>query len=418
MPKLSGPELLVLITQLLVLLGLAKGLGELCRKIKQPVVIGELLAGVILGPTILGAIWPNLFSSLFLASKGASIALDGIVSVGVIFLLMIVGLEVDLVAIAKQKKSVGWIGLLGIVIPLIMGSTTAWLVFPSLHEPLSRSLFALFIGAAMSISALPVIARVLLDLGLMKTSLGNVIIAVATINDTIGWLLFTVVLALSGKAEGHTSVIVTIILTLALAISSVTWLRTFMNWVLGLVARAFGTHGAIIGTTLVSMLLAALFTEYIGVHAVFGAFLMGVAVNGSAHLTQEIKHGLHDFTTHILAPLFFAAVGLKVNFLQSFDLKLVLILLVIAYVSKLLAGWIGGKLSGIPANQAWAVGLGIVARGGMGIILAVLSFNAGLISQSLFAALVVMALVTSMTSGFIGYFYKPERDDEHALNVA
>lgn len=294
-----------------------------------------------------------------------------------------------------------WIGLLGLIVPFAVGYGTGWLLYPYIDTSLTQAVYSLFLGAALSISALPVIARVLLDLDMLKTSLGNLIVAVATLNDVIGWILFTVVLSLSGASGQHNSIILTILFTVILALLAISWLRTGMSWLLAFVHRTLGSHGAIMAVTIVAMLIASLITEHIGIHAVFGAFLMGIAVNGSRHFTHENREHIHQFTTHLLAPLFFAAVGLRINFLQSFNWRIVVVILVAAYVSKLVAALLGGRLAQLSTRHSLAVGLGIAARGGMCIILAILALDANLIGPVMFEALVIMALVTSMTSGLI-----------------
>lgn len=200
---------------------------------------------------------------------------------------------------------------------------------------------------------------------------------------------------------GGANLWVTVIVTLVLSGLSLTLFRPLMNRVLSAVHKSFPGHGSVLATVLVSMLIFSLITEHIGIHAVFGAFLLGIAVNSSKHFTQDLKDAIHTMTSHVFAPVFFVAVGLKVNFLSSFDAPLILSVLVVAFFTKILAGLLGGALAGLDRRESLATGLGIAARGGMGIILATLSLDAHLINDVLFEALVVMALLTSMASVFI-----------------
>ncbi|TAN57675.1 cation:proton antiporter [Patescibacteria group bacterium] len=401
MPKLSSSEAFIFIIQILVLLGSAKAAGELFKKIKQPAVIGEILAGIILGPTVFGALMPQSFDWLFQSAKGASLSLDGFILLSAIFLLFAVGLEIDIETIKKQGRAVGWMSSLGILIPLAIGAGTGWLIYPMVDLPVSREVFSLFMGAALSISALPVIARVLMDLGLLKSKIGSLIIAAATINDVVGWLIFTIALSMAGGESAHLNIWATIILTIILAVLSVTLLKKAVNFILGIISKNFSGNGAIFGTSIVLMLVFSLITEYIGIHAVFGAFLVGVAIAGSKYFNKEVKESIGNFTANILAPMFFVSVGLKVNFLKSFDWKIVLIVIAAAYISKILAGIIGGRLAKISQKEGLAVGLGIAARGGMGIILAILALNAHLVNEVLFEALVIMAVVTCVSAVLI-----------------
>lgn len=410
MEKLEHFEIIIFLIQLIGLLGISKFFGELARRLKQPAVIGEIIGGIIIGPTIIGTFAPSLFHSLFINSVGSAVALDGLITVSVIFLLFVVGLEIELDSIKKQGKAVTYLGILGVAIPFVLGYPVGWGLFPLVDTNLTRHVYSLFIGAALSISALPVIARVLLDLNLLKTKIGNLIAAVATINDIVGWLIFTLVLGLSASGGKELNLGTTIAITLLLAVLSVTILRKIMNWLLEKVSIIFPGPGGIIGLLIVLMFGAGLYTEYLGIHAVFGALLIGIAVNGSSRITHQIKESINIFTTHILAPLFFAAVGLKVNFFSSFDIRIVLIVLIAAYATKMLAGWLGGKLAGLDKNERLAVGIGITARGGMGVILAIIAFDTHIIGPKMFEALVVMALVTSVTSGLIKKYIKPNEN--------
>ncbi len=401
MIKLATADIVILLVQLGSILALAKLFGELFRRYRQPAVIGEILAGVILGPTILGVASPELFHWLFQSSQGAAFAIDGLVTLSSLFLLFVVGLEIDIHTIKREKRAVFWLGSLGIIIPFLIGCSVGWLMYPITGLSVARNIFSLFLGAALSISALPVIARILIDLDLIKSKIGSIIIAVATINDIVGWIIFTIVLGMASTTGHNNSIAITITATFLLVLLSVTVFRSFMDWLLREAGRRLSVTGVSMGIIVPAIFFLAIITEKIGIHAVFGAFLLGVAIAESKHFCVEARHSIEKFTTHILAPLFFASVGLKANFLLGFDLPIILIILVAAYVSKLLASHIGGRLSGLDKQESLAVGLGIAARGGMGIILASISYDVGLINAKIFEALVIMALVTSMSSGAI-----------------
>ncbi len=411
MPKLASGENFIFLLQIIVILAFAKIFGEIARRFKQPAVIGEIVAGIVLGPTILGTTFPDIFHWLFLGTHNAGLALDGLIYLSIIFVLFVVGLEIDLDEVRSQGKSVAWLGSLGIVIPLVVGFPLGYALFPYIESEISRNLFGWFIGAALSISALPVIARILMDMNLLKTRLGTLIVAVSTINDVVGWLIFTFVLGLSGHSHGTLPVPAILGITTVLIVSGVTILPPIMKWLLRFVHNTFPSESGMMVTGVVTtlMLSCALLTEYIGVHAVFGAFLLGIAVNKSDHFSHETRKHIEYFTLHILAPLFFASVGLKVNFFLSFDFLPVIAILIAAYVSKVGAGLLGAKMARISKNDGIAVGLGIAARGGMGIILAIISYDTGLIKAPVFEALVIMAVITSMTSVFIKKFVPETR---------
>lgn len=401
MLKLSADASLVFLLAITVLLVVAKVFGELAKRFKQPAVLGELLAGILIGPTVLGQLYPGGFEHLFRNVSGSNVALDGLISLGSIFLLFVVGLEIDMDQIKAQKKAVAWLGFLGLLIPYGIGYATGWSIHGFFQTVSSQPVLALVIGAALAISALPVIARVLIDLDMLKTPFGSLVVAVATVNDVLGWLLFTVALGIAKTGEQHFSLFVIIVTTIALVVSSVTILPKIVGSILRLIQRLFPGDGSVMGIAVVLMVLASAGTEYLGVHAIFGAFLLGVAVRQAKALPEAVEHSLFRITMDVLAPMFFAAVGLRINFISSFDWRLTLIILIAAYVSKLGAGLIGARFAKMERRAGLAVGLGITARGGMGIILAAVALDAKLIGTQMFEALVIMAVITSATSVFI-----------------
>ncbi len=401
MLKLSADASLVFLLAITVLLVVAKLFGELAKRYKQPAVLGELLAGILIGPTVLGQLYPGGFEHLFRNASGSSVALDGLISLGSIFLLFVVGLEIDMVQIKAQKRAVAWLGLIGLLLPYGIGYATGWTIHGFFQTVSSQPVLALVLGAALAISALPVIARVLIDLDMLRTPFGSLVVAVATVNDILGWLLFTVALGIGGGGQQHFSLPVIIISTLLLVVSSVTILPKIVGGILRIIHRLFPNDGSVMGIAVVLMVLASAGTEYLGIHAIFGAFLLGIAVRQAKALPEAVEHSLFRITMDVLAPMFFAAVGLRINFINNFDWRLTLIILVAAYVSKLGAGLIGARFAGLERRIGLAVGLGITARGGMGIILAAVALDAKLIGPQMFEALVIMAVITSATSVFI-----------------
>lgn len=402
MVKLAHSELIVLLLSISTMLIVSRIFAELGKQFKLPVVMGELLVGIILGPTVLGMICPQLFNYLFPFSGNIPIALDGIFSLSVIMLLFVAGMEVQLPLVLKQGKVAIYTSLFSMLIPFLTGFATAW-YFPDIfsipHEESSRLLFALFFGTALSISALPVIARILMDMNLFQTTIGMVIIASAMFNDLIGWLIFSLVLSLTNKANheymnlGYTiSAIIgfgIFMLTIGKKIIDKTlpWMQTKLSW-----------PGGVLSISLGICLLSAAFTQSINIHAILGAFIAGIAFGDSVHLREQAREIIHQFVTNFFAPLFFVSIGLKVNFIENFNLSIVSIVLVLAFVGKVLGAGLGARMGGMSRNDAISVGFGMNARGAMEIILGTLALNAGLISKPIFVALVIMALVTSLTT--------------------
>jgi Kef-type K+ transport system membrane component KefB len=403
MIKLAHNELIVLLLSISAMLIISRIFAELGKRFKLPVVMGELIVGIILGPTILGMICPDVFLYLFPRTGNIPIALDGIFSLSVIMLLFVAGMEVQLSLVLKQGKVAVYTSTFSMIIPFLTGFAVAWFfpeIFSIPNEPDPKLLFALFFGTALSISALPVIARILMDMNLFKTNIGMIIIASAMFNDLIGWLIFSFVLSLTNKGTGdHFSLWYTVLYIIGFGLFMLTvgkkiidktlpWMQTKLSW-----------PGGVLSISLGICLLSAAFTEAIHIHAILGAFIAGIAFGDSVHLREQAREIIHQFVTNFFAPLFFVSIGLKVNFIENFDGRIVAIVLVLAYVGKVLGAFIGARLGGMTKNHALAVGFGMNARGAMEIILGTLALNAGLISKPIFVALVIMALVTSLTSG-------------------
>lgn len=403
MIKLAHNELIVLLLSISTMLIVSRIVAELGKKFKLPIVMGELIVGIVLGPTILGMLYPDIFLYLFPRTGNVPLALDGIFSLSVIMLLFVAGMEVQLSLVLKQGKVAVSTSTFSMVIPFFTGFAIAWFfpeIFSIPNEQDAKLLFALFFGTALSISALPVIARILMDMNLFKTNIGMVIIASAMFNDLIGWLIFSFVLSLTNKGVGDSfSLWYTVLYILGFGLFMLTigkkiidktlpWMQTKLSW-----------PGGVLSISLGICLLSAAFTEVIHIHAILGAFIAGIAFGDSVHLREQAREIIHQFVTNFFAPLFFVSIGLKVNFIENFDGRIVAIVLLLAYVGKVLGAFIGARLGGMTKKHALAVGFGMNARGAMEIILGTLALNAGLISKPIFVALVIMALVTSLTSG-------------------
>jgi Kef-type K+ transport system membrane component KefB len=384
-----------------ILLLAARGLGELARRMNTPAVLGELLAGVLLGPSVLGAISPALFAGLFPSTEGFTIGLEAVTTLGIALFLMVAGIEVDLSAILRQGKASLVISLFGMVIPFAVGFGTAML-FPTLFvsdTTVDPILIALFLGTALSITALPVIAKILIDLNMFRSDLGMILIAVAVINDIAGWLLFATILGTMHDRGQELSIWVTVGMTVGFTVLMLTVGRFIIDAILPPLQAYTSWPGGVLGFAVGGGLLAAALTEWIGIHAILGAFMFGVAFGDSTHLRERTRQILDHFISFIFAPLFFASIGLQVDVLANFDLTLVLVVLVIATLGKMLGSIVASKLMGFRDRESLAIGFGMNARGAMEIILGLLALQAGLIGERLFVALIIMAIVTSLVAG-------------------
>jgi len=291
---------------------------------------------------------------------------------------------------------------MGIVIPFIMGFGMIFL-FPEMwreHFQGRLLFFAIFMGTALSISALPVIARTLIDLDLMKTDMGMIITGAATIDDLVGWSLFAFILSnfapesIMDIPPYMTFVMVFLLFAFMLTIGrslaqkAQRWLKLYLPW-----------PGSFLGITTVLILLAAACAEAIGIHAVFGAFLVGLAFSQGLEKRDDAHEMIHQFVMYFFAPLYFVSIGLRANFVASFDLILVLAVLIIACIGKIFGVTLGLMISKLPFKQSAVIGIAMNARGAMEMILATVAKDAGLIDDHVFVALIIMALLTSVLTG-------------------
>ncbi len=409
--KLTPDQVTIFILSIGIMLFFAKMLGEIFTKFKQPGIIGEILAGIILGPTILGMIFPSIFETIFPSIPEIEIALDGITTLAVVMLLLVLGIEVDLSIVLKQGKTALFTSWFGIIVPFGLGFGVAYFSPVTLGNTIeeNRLVFALFMGTAMSISALPVIARTLMDLNIFKTKMGLIIITAAMLNDVFGWIIFSIILGMIGASTHGLSFGETIALTTFFIFFMLFVGRHLINKALPWIQTKLSYPGGVINFILIIGLFGAAFTEFIGVHAIFGAFIMGIAIGDSVHLKEKTREIIHQFITNIFAPLFFVSIGLKVNFIENFDFVLVIVVVVIAFAGKVIGCGFGAYWGGLKKNEALVVGFGMNSRGAMEIILGILALQFGLIQENVFVALVIMALFTSLTSAPLMNIFLKER---------
>ncbi|MBF0290797.1 MAG: cation:proton antiporter [Nitrospinae bacterium] len=399
---MNHTELTVFILAVALLLALARTLGEIARAIKQPAVVGEILAGVILGPTVFGLLAPGVQSAIFPAIGNGAIALQAISSLSIIMFLLVAGMEVDLKVALSHGRASLVISFFGMLVPFVTGFACAsvWPVAFGAEPGTDPTAFAMFLGTALSISALPVIAKTLMDLNMYRSDFGMIIISAAVIGDITGWILFAVIIGMIGAAgpeafDAHTTMVLTVVFGAFL----LTVGRKLLDKALPFVQAYTSWPGGALGFAMAGALLCAAFTSWIGVHAIFGAFIFGVALGESRHLQERTRRTLEGFISFIFAPLFFASAGLKVDFAHHFDLTLTTLVIIISTVGKLAGCGISARLTGFSWSESMAIGVGLNARGAMEIVLALLALQFGLIGERMFVALVVMALFTSVIAG-------------------
>ncbi len=407
MVKLGHHDMIVFLLALGVIMIIARLFAELFKTIKLPSVLGEIVAGVILGPSILGYFWPESFDYLFPFIANPEIAstipvqyaMDAMINVSVIMLLFVAGMEVQLPLVIEQGKVALSTTFFSMLIPIGVGYLGVQFL-PELFMASTEDvgLVGFFIGVVLSITALPVIARILMDMSLFKTRIGMTIIASAMLIDLLGWLIFSVLLSVIEDGPSETSLTHTLIsivvfggfmLTIGsrLIDKSLPWVQTKFSWPGGVLALSFGL-----------CFLGAAFTESIGIHSILGAFIVGIAFGDSANMRDRTREIIHQFVTNVFAPIFFVSIGLYVNFVDNFNLPLIVFLLVLAYTSKIIGAKIGARLGGLSKRDSWAVGISMNTHGVLEIILGSLAMVAGLINEEVFVAIVVLVVISIITS--------------------
>lgn len=390
----SGPILLLI--RISVMLAFALILGCVAKKLKQPSVLGEILGGIILGPTVFGTMAPATQSWLFSGTGESAQIFRAITYLGLIAFVFTAGLQIDLACVRRRSRSTLFTSISGIILPFALGFVMVLLMPGLLRVPSGDlKIFALFMGTALSISALPVIARILMDLDLLKKELGAMIITAATIDDIIGWSLFALILSIL-----NTGVSLELNLGLTVGVFALTICLLYLEGKNDALLQS--RHiGNLIDIIAIAMLAASVAAEAVGTHGIVSAFLAGVILSQRHERRDLILRNAHTLVMGILAPIYFTSIGLKANFVTNFDPTIVLLIFIVACAGKILGAGIGAIASGMPKREALAIGFGMNARGAMEIILASVALDHGLIDQRIFVALVVMALATSMISGSV-----------------
>jgi len=393
-------ELLLLWIQLVVLLVTARSLGLLAQRFRQPRVVGELAAGVLIGPSIAGRLFPDLVGWLFPGDPVQSALLLSIAWLGILLLLVVTGFETDLDLLRRLGRPVVGLSLGSLIIPLLMGFALGWVMPASVWGPgADRLSFAAFIGVALSISALPVIAKIMTEMGLMRRNVGQLTIAAGMINDLIGWMLLGVVVGLfSAGSVDVSSLLLTLGAVVLFLILGVTVGQRIVDQVLRRARSAGGFASALTATIAVTLVLGAI-TQAMGVEAVLGALVAGVILGRSRYQRHDVRRSVEVLSSSIFAPIFFATAGLYVDFavlLTREGATWALAVLAVATVAKLAGSFLGGRLSGLSRIESLAAGIGLNARGAMEIVLATIGLSLGALNDASYAMIVLLAVATSM----------------------
>lgn len=396
---MSEHNLLLFLVQVLLLLALARGFGAVLRHWGHPPLVGEILIGVLLGPTILGRALPELQLAIFPPDAIQQSMLDTVSWVGVLFLLLETGLEVDASAAWRQRGPALRVGIVGVIVPLALGFVlTLGLPDRYLVDPEQRVIFALFLGTTMAISAMVIIARVLHDLDLVKSDLGLVTLCGYAINDILAWIIFSMVLgtALRGAFD-ITSVLGILVFTLAFtALCLSLGLRTVDRAIEAIDSQRGDSTGAVLSFVCCLGLVCGAITQWMGLTALFGFFLAGIMAGEARHLSERTRGALSQMVHAIFVPLYFASIGLRHDFFANFDLLLVTFVTGVSIVGKFLGAWLGAFGPGLSREDRLSVGIAFTPSGVTGIVVAGVALEAGILSTQVFVAIVFSTLVSSL----------------------
>jgi len=397
-PHLDEIQILRFLIQFTLLFVVARCLADVMKRLGQATVIGELLAGLVLGPTLLGHVAPAVYSLLFPADPVSDHLLEAVAWLGVILLLLYTGLETDLRVLHRIGRSAVAVSMLGIAIPWASGFALGW-EMPANYLAVQnqRLIFALFMAIAISISAVPVIAKILIDLDLMRRDLGLLILGAGVLDDTVGWLMLSLVAGLATRGAIDLRSLASIAIAVVAFVGfcylvGATIVVHIMRWVDD---RGLAEHAGMSGMVGIAM-VCAITTQAIGIHAVFGAFIAGLMIGRSARLRRSDRTELEAATIGVFAPVFFAYSGLKVDLFALHGLNPLLIVLAVAIVGKLLGCTLGALLCRYSPREALAIGVGMNARGGIGIIVSLVGLSIGILTREMYAIVIMVAIVTSL----------------------
>jgi Kef-type K+ transport system membrane component KefB len=394
---------------LLVILGVSRFVGSLFQRIRQPAVIGEVVAGIALGPSLLGRIWPHAGSFLFPSEVAPFLGV--IAQVGVILFMFLVGLELDTSLLKRRTYSSVAISHASILAPFLLGSTASLWIYSGYSMPrVSFTVFSLFLGVALSVTAFPVLARILTDKGIHRSRLGVLALTCAAVGDATAWCLLALLLGVA-RAQAERSLI-TVGLTV-LFVATVMLLRPLLLRFVRLQESRGVLSQSGVAVIFTLLLVSALATEWIGIHALFGAFLLGAIIPHESLAAVQLREKLEDTVVVLFLPVYFAFTGLRtqIGLVQGVQQWMVCgLIILIAFIGKFGGSYAAARLTKLDNNTAACIGVLMNTRGLMELIVLNLGLDLGILSPTLFAMFVIMALVTTMaTSPILDYLYRPEQ---------
>ena len=389
-----------LLLQLVIILAVARGCGLLLRYVGQPPVIGEMAAGLVLGPIVFGAWFPEFHAVVF-APESLS-GLSSLSMLGLVLFMFIVGAELRAPdGVRAQFKAAGWVGVSSVLVPMALGIAVSPLLHPLAPAGVGFWPFALFMASAMSITAFPILARILKERGMTHTPLGRLSLGGAAIADVLAWIMLALVVALIGSGDGYAGFLKTTLGLVAMGAVVFGALRPLYGWLLRRHAPDGQPSLMVLAAILIGAFACAATTEWLGLHAVFGAFLFGAYLPRDDRLLKSLIERVEYMAIVVLMPIFFALAGLGTtgDAFVGAGLGAMALILVAAVAGKVIGGAAGARMAGYGWRDSFAVGSLMNARALMELIVMKVGLDAGLIGPELFTMLLVMAILTTVMVG-------------------
>lgn len=391
----------IFLIELSLLLFAGRLLGEALSRMGQPAIFGQLLAGVVLGPSVFGALMPALRHVIFPGTPALKSMIDAVSQIGILLLLLLTGMETNLALVKRRRRAVISTSLFGIAVPFVCGVALAYTLPATLiPSPGAQLVTALFLGTALSISSVKIVAMVLMEVGAIRRDLGQLLLATAILDDTIAWVIIAVIAGIAAHGGVSLSNVATSVIGTVLFLAvSFTIGRRAVAHIIRWTNDNLITEVPVITAILLVMLVMALSTELIGVHTALGAFVAGMLVGQSPILTQHIEAELRGFILAFFSPVFFAVAGLGMDLRSLMDptlLGFTLAVILVATFGKFLGALVGGRLGGLSGPESLALATGLNARGSTEVIIASIGLSMGVLSNELYTMIVAMAVITTL----------------------
>ena len=398
-PQQGAGILMHVLLALVVIILSARIVGALFQRFHQPQVIGEMIAGILLGPSFLGRIAPGTVAYLLPAQVVPYLSI--LAQIGIILYMFLVGVELDTNLLRQRSHASVAISHASIIAPFLLGSGLALWLYPQLAtQDISFNLFALFMGVAMSVTAFPVLARILTDRQMHKTRIGTIALGCAAVDDVTAWCLFAFVISVANAKEGN--VLLTLVLTATFIVGVLLLVRPVAHWFVKRQASlGLTTTKDTIVVVCAALLLAAFATDRIGIHALFGAFLMGTVIPHDSQLARDVIQKFEDLVVVLFVPIFFAFTGLRtqMGLVHGWHQWMIcLVIIAVASLGKFGGAFVAARLTGLNWRESTALGILMNTRGLMELIVLNVGLDLGVISPTLFGMLVLMAVVTTLAT--------------------